>query len=148
MILKINGINTKINMEIDVKFYEKVEDRYEPVLQIQRDRNDMFLEGITKPLTEELIDEVHKTVNDNIGIQISRKAIEIILTLYPKVKIELLEFSVDDTESMSMLANAITNFYLKCDWPCYGDKIDVNAFQNILQKEIELFEQKLNATSV
>lgn len=69
------------------------------------------------------------------GIRLDEEQIKGLLTLYPSARINMALDGVSDTEVREALSFAISHFVLGCTWPTYGDKVDVQEFVEILQKQ-------------
>lgn len=57
-----------------------------------------------------------------------------LLDLYPHARIKLALYGTSDTEARGHMLGCASNHFLSCDWPTYGDKIDLNDFLKALKK--------------
>lgn len=96
-----------------------------------------FFGNITAKPTPEDIAEAVAMMADYFEIETTEAELEAILTLYPQAAIGLAEWGADDTDIRGQIASAYSNLYLGCDWPTYGDNVDLDAFTAILKAQIE-----------
>ncbi len=71
------------------------------------------------------------------GLRLNGEHIRGLLSLYPSARIKVALYGGGDTDSREALSFAISHFVLGCGWPTYGDKVDVEEFVTILQRQAE-----------
>lgn len=72
---------------------------------------------------------------DSTGIEIKASELKDILALYPQARISLAFYGPGDTGSE--IAAALAHFYVGCEWPTYGDQIDIDAFMSLFVSQRE-----------
>ena len=122
-------------------YVDREEHEYEVILKIQRNRNKMFVKHKDTVISEKTLNDILEDVKGRLGTpNLSFKTLELIIRKYPMTKAELIEFGSSDTEAFSQLADSIVNFFLNSYWPKYGDKVDIDKFTEVLNKEITYYE--------
>lgn len=91
--------------------------------------------------TEEDYQEATEVLSDHAGIELPVAQVKTILSLYPKVRIQIAEWGADDTATRGEILSAVSDLYLGCEWPTYGDKIDISAFTELLKAQIEAVDK-------
>lgn len=71
------------------------------------------------------------------GLRLDGEQIRGLLSLYPSARIKVALEGLGDTDIRDSLSFAISHFILGCGWPTYGDKVDVEEFVTILQRQAE-----------
>ena len=72
------------------------------------------------------------------GFEIDVEMAKGILALYPHARIKVAEYDgLGDTEVRDLVADALSNFFLGCDWPTYDDKVDTTIFCKALKAQAE-----------
>jgi hypothetical protein len=74
-------------------------------------------------------------IEDISGLHVDAERIRGILALYPSTRIKIAMYGVGDTDIRGDLAFAISHFILGCGWPTYGDKVEIEEFVAVLQKQ-------------
>ena len=85
-------------------------------------------------LTGAEIARICKTVDEAAGIQIPIDKMRVICEYDGAVLFKIQMFGLDDTEVQGSILNAVANFFLCCQWPTYGDDIDIERFVKTLQR--------------
>ena len=70
------------------------------------------------------------------GLRIDAKQAQAILSLYPQVRIKIAVYDgISDTDVRDGLSFAAAHFFLGCEWPTYGDKVNMDEFTSLLQMQ-------------
>lgn len=94
---------------------------------------DLFANRFAVP-TDQQYDRAAEILQEIAELALDKEQIRGLLALYPRVRIEITEGADDAYES---LAFCIAHFVLGCSWPKYGDKLDIDAFVEVLQAQAE-----------
>lgn len=106
------------------------------VFHMQKQAMEFYIKNKDAQPTEEHFRQVIEFYSDTTGILFNIDEIKAILSLYPHVRIKLAVYEgTFDTDVRDMLSSAITHFFLKCEWPTYGDNVDIDKFIEILQEQ-------------
>lgn len=106
------------------------------VFHMQKQAMAFYIEHKDAEPTEEHYRQAIEFCSDNTGILFKLDEIKAILSLYPHTRIKLAVYDgTFDTDVRDMLSSAITHFFLKCEWPTYGDNVDIDKFIDILQEQ-------------
>jgi DNA polymerase II small subunit/DNA polymerase delta subunit B len=109
------------------------------ILEGKRKSAEFIRKNLKKSIPEDHINDAIETMASNIGLCLTREQLLDICELYPAAKAELVEYNVsNDTESTSILADAILDYVLGSCSPTYGDELseeETKEFWKILQEE-------------
>lgn len=78
-------------------------------------------------------------------IELPVAQVKTILSLYPKVRIQIAEWGADDTATRGAILSAVSDLYLGCEWPTYGDQINIDAFTELLTRQIAATDKLLRS---
>jgi len=108
----------------------------ELLLKMHANRSKYLYENRHAVLTYDLGLRATEFVQANIGWDITHEQVEDILNLYPEARIEIaVTGGVNDTDVRDCVLNAFTHFFLGCEWPTHGDKVDLTVFLQALHKQ-------------
>lgn len=87
-------------------------------------------------LSEKHLLNATEFLQSNLGWDISEDQVKAILALYPHARIKVAVYDgLNDTEVRELLMCAVADFFLGCDWPTYGDNVDLTVFLQALHKQ-------------
>lgn len=109
----------------------------ENVLRISVELSKFYVENINLELNLDTLRNVTKYLSELTGVRFTLEKTTTLLSLYPHSRIELAFYGVADSEALSSLSFAVSNFFLGCPWPKYGDGVDIAKFLKVLQKQAE-----------
>lgn len=121
--------------------YKKIKDN-EIVLNMQINRCKWIFENINVELTENKYLVAQRFIHDDLCCPLSLDIIKKIFILYPEARIKLAEFGILDTETKDEICNSISLFFIGCEWPTHGDKIDIYEFEKLLKRQVQLFKME------
>lgn len=109
------------------------------LLRMRRDSSMFYLNNRAAMPTAQNIAEVAKHFAEISGVEFSPEQAEAILSLYPQVRIKVANYDgIEDTDVRDGLSFAMAHFFLGCTWPTFGDKVDLELFVALLQKQAGL----------
>lgn len=79
-------------------------------------------EGLQKEMTQEQFDSALSFVNNELGLPVSKRILEIILASDGYAYANIIEFGVNDTEARSSISNAVAKHYMHRSWPMNLEK--------------------------
>jgi len=105
------------------------------VMRQRRDTTQFFYKNRNAEPDDETYAEAAEFLRDITEVEISAEQAKAILALYPHPRIKIAEFGVSDTDCQDELCFAAAHFFLGCDWPKFGDKVDIVLFMDCLKAE-------------
>lgn len=106
------------------------------LLGFTRNINSFLYQHRDKKPTEQHYLHAAEFMSAQAGFEIDVEMAKGILDLYPHARIKLAEYDgLGDTEVRDLVASAVANFFLGCDWPTYGDNVDTTVFCKALHKQ-------------
>jgi hypothetical protein len=122
-------------------------------VMVQHNTSNEALLGITRELNVFLYENREAVPSENsylraaemlsaeAGFEISMDRTIAILRLYPHARIKLAVYKdPTDTEVRGLLCDAISNFFLGCDWPIFDDGVDQDAYLKLLHQQAKAME--------
>lgn len=104
-----------------------------------RNINTFLFEHRHKQLDEKMSLKAAEFLSAQIGFDLNPEQAKGILDLYPHARVKFIEYGgANDTEVCDLLSDAVADFFLSCDWPRYGDKLnerEEHQFREELQKQ-------------
>ena len=86
--------------------------------------------------TEKHILNATEFIQSQIGFDLTEEQVKGILKLDPQAWIKLAVYDgLNDTEVRDLVSSAVAHFFLGCDWPTYGDNIDIVEFSKALRAQ-------------
>jgi hypothetical protein len=81
----------------------------------------------------------YSTVADYIqsitGIAFQVEDAKLLLDLYPRARIKVAEFGIEDSDVKDEIAFSVSHFFLGCSWPTYGEQVDHDSFVDLLKRQ-------------
>lgn len=108
------------------------------VMSIQQNMASFYLTNKTKRPTVEEVKEAIVSLTEDTGVALTLSQLQDLLSLYPKVAIDMACNGVSDTETRAALANMISATVLGCAYPTYGDNVDSEEYHKTLHKYARL----------
>jgi hypothetical protein len=106
------------------------------LLNYTRNINTFLYDNRDKEPTNNHYLQARDFMSANAGFELSMQQVQGMLALYPHARIKLAAYNgIADTEVRDLLLNVLSNFFLGCDWPNYGDKVDLKIFLAALRKQ-------------
>lgn len=106
------------------------------LLHMHANRSKYLYKSLGAVMTDVLYLRATEFVQANIGWDITQDQVEAILALYPHARIEIaVTGGLNDTDVRDCVLNAFSHFFIGCDWPTFGDKVDLTVFLNALHKQ-------------
>jgi len=128
--------SAKNTLKIASRLDELTSDGTHYLLRMRRESAAFLYENRDAMPTDERYAEAAAYLKEITELEFSLEQTKNILSLYPNVKISLATSSLlSSREGLSFVA---AHFFLGCDWPVYGDNIEVDDFLNILKKSANL----------
>lgn len=98
-------------------------------------RSFLYANCLAEP-TEKHILNATEFIQSQIGFDLTEAQVRGILMLYPQASIKLAVYDgLEDTEVRDLISSAVAHFFLGCDWPTYGDKVDITVFCKALRAQ-------------
>lgn len=104
-------------------------------LLLQRQSTQFFLEHLHCQIEESLYPQVVEVFKENTKICFTDQQVKDILTLFPKTRIKIAQYGLNDTEVSESINNCVSLFFLNCEWPIYKDNVDMSLFMDILHRQ-------------
>lgn len=98
--------------------------------------------SLNTTVSDESFAETQELMAELLENEVSADFVFHILALYPYARISLIEGGMD-TQARESLASALSHFLLGCEWPTYGDNVNIEAFTLLLQKQYQLYLNQL-----
>ena len=104
----------------------------------------MSYEGLQKDMPLELFSEALKFVNEEMGLPVTPKSLEIILSSNGYAYANIIEFGLSDTETRSSISNAVSKQYMHRPYPMNLEK----GFPGVDEFDSRLLEEVIKANKV
>jgi hypothetical protein len=88
------------------------------------------------PTAQDYVDAAQR-MSEATELDISVEQAEAILALYPHARIKIALYGTSDTDVREEMMFAAAHFFLGCEWPVYGDNVDIEAFVQLLKEQAE-----------
>lgn len=132
----------KLDVQRVVKLYQSSKDGMDTV-----DIFGMHLDGVkflwlnsNRQASDYHYEQARDYISEISGIYLNDQQIRDLIVFYPRVRINLACYDgTYDTEVREELSSMISDFLLGCDWPMYGDNVDVGVFIEALQSQAKRF---------
>lgn len=106
------------------------------LLKMHANRSQHLYNNCLAAMTDRLYLNVTEFMQSNLGWDISQEQVTAILELYPHARIEVaVTGGVNDTDVRDQVLCAFSHFFLGCDWPTFGDNVDLTVFLQALHKQ-------------
>jgi hypothetical protein len=106
------------------------------VLHMHGNRSKYLYKSLGAVMTDAMYLRATEFVQANIGWDIPQDQVEAILALYPEARIEIaVTGGLNDTDVRDCVLNSFSHFFLGCEWPTFGDKVDLTVFLTALHKQ-------------
>lgn len=94
----------------------------------------------TFDIHRKLLEPMLDTIEEHLGIKFTESQLLSILSCYPIIAIQVERACPsENTDTRDLLFNAISFFYLDCEFPRFGDNVDPEDFKRTLKEMIEKF---------
>jgi hypothetical protein len=108
----------------------------ELLLKMHASRSQHLYNNCLAAMTDPLYLRVTEFMQASLGWDITQEQVTAILELYPSARIEVaLTGGLNDTDVRDCVLNSFSHFFLGCEWPTFGDKIDLTVFLTALHKQ-------------
>ncbi len=114
----------------------------ETIFKINKNIAQMVLKHQHSPIPEDQLLLSKELFKSEIGIEFSIKEVRDIICSSPYCRASVIMFGVEDTEARGSLFNALSLLILNCSWPDYGDKVNIDKFIEVLNKQIKIVFNK------
>ena len=108
------------------------------LFKMHRDSIKFYLKNINEFPSVKEYDNAIDFIKHETDIAFKSDELRAILSLFPCVRIKLAVYGFYDTEVKEDVMKAISNFILGCDWPSYGDSMDINQHSIHLKREAKI----------
>lgn len=106
------------------------------LIRMRRDASKFYMDNIDLQLSEENLQETAEFISEITGLECNTSQVTLLLKLYPHVRIKIAEYNgISDTDVRDGISQAVAHFFLGCEWPTFGDEIDIEQFVEFLKKE-------------
>lgn len=101
-----------------------------------RNINTFLYQNRDKQPTEQHYLHAAEFMSATAGFEIDVEMAKGILSLYPHARIKIAKYDgLGDTEVRDLVASALSDFFLGCNWPTYGDNVDLTVFCRALHAQ-------------
>lgn len=108
----------------------------ETILGFTRNINSFLYQHRDKRPTEHHYLQAAGFMSASAGFKIDVEMAKGILELYPHARIKMAEYDgIRDTEVCGLVVDAVAHFFLGCDWPIGGDKVNATVFCKALRQQ-------------
>ena len=129
-------------MKIASSEFDKDESGLHYLFTMQRNSCEGYLNNLEAEPSGDQLNTAIELVKEQCELSIQSQQIIELLTLYPKVKIQI---SNDDYDGVCEM---LSDFLLGCRWPIHKDNLDINAFIDLLKKQAVLFGYSIDGEPV
>ncbi len=114
------------------------DDQIKHIRTMQSNILKMSYEGLQKQMPLELFSEALEFVNNEMGLPVTPRAFEIILSSDGYAYASIIEFGLSDTETRSSISNAVSKHYMHRPYPMNLEDgfPGVDEFPDRLLKEV------------
>ena len=112
------------------------------VLTIKANIAKMIIKNQHLPIPEDQLSLSQKLLEHETGIVFTNKEVRDIICSYPYCRASIIEYGLMDTEAKSTLVSALSLLVLGCEWPNYGDKINLEEFVKVLNTKTKIIFNK------
>lgn len=106
------------------------------LINMRRDSTKFFTDNADAQPTNENMKDAAAFISEITELQVSSEQTKQILKLYPHVRIKLAIYNgISDTDVRDGLSGAAAHYILGCEWPTFGDDLDVCLFVEALKRE-------------
>lgn len=78
--------------------------------------------------------KVARYVEETLNVSFAIADAKMLLEIYPRARIKVAKFGIEDTDVREEISFAISHFFLGCDWPG-SDDVDHEEFCNLLTRQ-------------
>jgi len=115
-------MNTPNNI---VRLYEQ--DTLRDILTMMAAQRKMAFEYSMFTLRLDDLEKAVAIIKEAANIDLTPKMIERLLELYPIHKAYIID-DIESTDARGVLLEAVAQYFLGCDWPVSGDRVDFDKF--------------------
>lgn len=105
------------------------------LMGLYRDSIDFYYKHRDLIPSDEQYQEAMEFFNEITELNLNLEQTKGILDLYPLPRITLAAYTTMDTDTRDQLSFAIAHFFLGCSWPMFKDKVDIDAFVELLKDQ-------------
>jgi hypothetical protein len=138
----------KLSVQKVVKLYQSTNDGVD-IFGMHLDGVKFLWLNSNRQASDYHYEQARNYISEISGIYLNDQQIRDLIVFYPRVRIYLACYDgTYDTEVREELSSMIANFLLGCDWPMYGDDVDVDVFIEALQSQAKRFGFTVGAKNV
>jgi hypothetical protein len=138
--LKPNAI-----IEIENQSYERGDliDGVPPYFRMQKDIEKFYHDNMDDIPSEAEFQGALNVIKEHAELELAPEQLQELFNLHPKVRIAVASHGPTYTEVRGQLLSMITKTILGCEYPTYGDHVDMDQFDKILKKYAALHNYKV-----
>lgn len=121
------------------KILDKSNPDRENMLKIHHNIVKQTVEHMSAVISEEVLDELAEMVNEATELALTSRQIETILKVYPTSRAEVIVHGIYDSAALDEVIDSVSHFFLCCNYPTYGDKVDIDKFLGLLKEQVSIF---------